>query len=169
MAIAISRSDWGAVGTVPKDSTPKTELAVHHTVGANREWSKAEEREHMRALERQHISQGWSTIGYSWVIFPSGRAYTGRGFRGLPAAQGGQNSGTWAIAFVGTFTDREPTKEARLKLREFIERLLDYSKGRLRELGGHREFPLQQTECPGDGLMEVVRRNRERYRLGEPR
>lgn len=170
-AIAIARSDWGARDVqIPQDTTVKTELAVHHTVGPNKAWTAAQERERMRALEAFHIdTNGWATIGYSWVIFPSGRAYTGRGFKGLPAAQANENSGTWAIAFEGTFTNKEPPREARLKLQEFVERLLGYSDGKLVELGGHREFPNQQTSCPGDALLEVVKRNRARFDLRAPR
>jgi hypothetical protein len=40
------------------------------------------------------------TIGYSFVLLRSGRLYEGRGPRALPAAQGGHNSGTIAIACV---------------------------------------------------------------------
>lgn len=72
--MAISRKRWGAKGSVPRDGQAKTKVFLHHTVSApgKLKWTEAQERAHMRMLERQHIGQGWSTIGYSYVLFPSG-------------------------------------------------------------------------------------------------
>jgi hypothetical protein len=166
--LVIQRETWRAVGTVPADGTTKRTLGIHHTVGpSSAGWTKAQEREHMRQLERQHISQGWSTIGYSWVVFHSGRIYEGRGKRGVPAAQGGQNSGTWALAFAGNFDgERDPSVEARRTARELIVSLKDDDG--LRRLGGHQEFPDQATACPGDQLMPYVRKWREDFDLRKP-
>ncbi len=61
----------------------------------------------MRELEDSHLARGFLTIGYNFVLFRSGRLYEGRGPRALPAAQGGHNTGTVAIACVGDYrTDR---------------------------------------------------------------
>lgn len=162
----VSREQWGAVGTVPIDGTPKHELAVHHSVSANEYLTASQERAMMRQIERQHISQGWSTIGYSWVIFRSGRIYEGRGKRGLPAAQGGENSGTWAVCLEGNFETGKPSLLARRKARMLIKSLK--ADDGLTRLGGHREFPDQATACPGRNLMTYVRKWRRDFNLGLP-
>jgi hypothetical protein len=105
--MAISARRWGRRGTPPIDLAPKRELYLHHTVTSNRPRSRAEERRHMRELEDSHLARGFLTIGYNFVLFRSGRLYEGRGPRALPAAQGGHNTGTVAIACVGDYrTDR---------------------------------------------------------------
>lgn len=156
--MAVSRREWGARGSVPRDGAAKTRVYIHHTVGPNRAWTAAREREHMRAVERQHMNQGWSTIGYSFLIFPSGRCYVGRGISGLPAAQRGANSGSIAIAMVGTFSRRIPTRRARARVIITINNLRRINHLPLRYLGGHRDAPGQSTECPGNALYRWMRR-----------
>lgn len=123
----------------------------------------------MRALERQHISQGWSTIGYSFVVFPSGRVYVGRGFTGLPAAQGGENSGTWAISLAMNGETKKPGLLMRRSVRKLIANLADGAPGgQAKELGGHREFPGQSTACPGKLVMPYVIKWRGDFGLRRP-
>jgi hypothetical protein len=87
----ISRSKWGACGTVPQDSTKKDEIAIHHSVA--------------------------------------------------------------------------PTVEARREARRLIELL----KGKgAQHLGGHQEFPNQATACPGDELLDYVKKWRDDFDLSGP-
>jgi hypothetical protein len=181
--IAIPRHQWGALTVyprghrhagdpivIPRDNIRKTELAAHHSVHPNRNWTREQEERIMREIQFSHIMERrFADFAYNWAIFPSGRMYTGRGFQGVPAGQFGENPGTWAAVFIGDFREVEPLRLARLKLQDLIERLIDFSDGRLDEFGGHREFPNQATECPGDELMDVVKRNRERFDLRVPR
>lgn len=164
----ISRTKWGAVGTVPKDSAKKDEVAVHHTVHSNRAWTAVQERAAMLQMEFEHMHRDppFATIGYSWVVFPSGRCYVGRGMRGIPAATDGQNSGTWAIAMVGDFRTATPPVECRREVRRLIG-LLKANHG-ARHLGGHREFPGQATSCPGDKALEFVAKWRDDFGLSRP-
>ena len=162
----VTRKEWGAVGgrALP-DLTHKFRVAIHHTVSANRLWTKAQEFEHVRQLEQQHISQGWTTVGYSFLIFPSGRVYIGRGWGGLPAAQGGENSGSWAIAFVLNGETKAPSLFARRKARQLIKTMKE--KG-ARQLGGHFEFPDQATACPGAKVKPFVAKWRADFGLVKP-
>jgi hypothetical protein len=162
----ISRSKWGACGTVPRDSTKKDEIAIHHSVSPNRAWSPAQEREHLRAICQDHLARDFATIGYSWMIFPSGRCYVGRGLKGLPAATDGQNTGTWAICLIGNFVSVAPTVEARREARRLIVLLRD--KHGANHLGGHQEFPNQATACPGSELLDYVEKWRDDFGLSAP-
>lgn len=167
--MAYSRKTWGALGTVPRDGRPKTEAFIHHSVTKPPTYTRnireniKRECAAMRGLETLHMNQGWSTVGYSYVCFPSGRLYEGRGPRGLPAAQGGHNAGTLAICFVGDFSNTLPSRRARLRVYGVLRRWR--SQG-IRALGGHRDvFP---TACPGAALYGRVRRWRTRLRYAAP-
>lgn len=153
--MAISRRRWGARGNVPQDGAKKRELFLHHTVSSGTKRTRAQERAHMRQLEAGHINQGWSTIGYSYILFRSGRLYVGRGFRGLPAAQGGHNTGTVAIACVGNYDTHGLSRAQRLRLRSTAIWLR--SRG-VRTVGAHREAPGQATSCPGRHIVEFIPR-----------
>jgi hypothetical protein len=149
--MAISARRWGRRGTPPIDLAPKRELYLHHTVTSNRPRSRAEERRHMRELEDSHLARGFQTIGYNFVLFRSGRLYEGRGPRALPAAQGGHNTGTVAIACVGDYrTDR---LTVRMRARLVIAAVNVRVRRGVRLVGGHREAPGEGTECPGANVM----------------
>jgi hypothetical protein len=151
--VAISARKWGRRGTPPIDVAPKRELYIHHTVTSNQRRRREEERRHMRDLEQFHISRGFLTIGYSFVLFRSGRLYVGRGPRALPAAQGGHNSGTIAIACVGDFRSDRLTR--RMKARLIVAAVNVRVRRGVRLVGGHREAPnlRESTECPGGNIM----------------
>jgi hypothetical protein len=163
--MAYSRAEWGADPSVDLVPDPaKTKISVHHTVGPNKAWTKAQEREHMRQLEAQHQSQGWSTIGYSIVVFPSGRSYVGRGMA-LPAAVLNQNTGMYAIAYVGNTELKDASWRARREIRRIIREVLE-RKPRISVLGGHGEF--MATACPGKGLMRFMPKWRKDFGLVRP-
>ena len=107
----------------------------------------------MRELEQVHIARGFLTIGYNFVLFRSGRLYEGRGPRALPAAQGGHNTGTTAIACVGDFRSDRLTR--RMKARLIVAAVNVRVRRGVRLIGGHREAPnlRESTECPGDNIM----------------
>jgi hypothetical protein len=151
--VAISARKWGRRGTPPLDVAPKRELYIHHTVTSNQRRTRGEERRHMRELEQFHIARGFLTIGYSFVLFRSGRLYEGRGPRALPAAQGGHNSGTIAIACVGDFRSDRLTR--RMKARLIVAAVNVRVRRGVRLVGGHREAPnlRESTECPGGNIM----------------
>lgn len=154
--MAISRKTWGAVGPTGQIEARrhKTELFFHHSAGPAPS-SEAGERRWMRATEAQHRAKGWSAIGYNYVIFPSGRLYEGRGGERIPAAQGGHNTGTVAICFVGSYTSSLPPLKARLRFLAAGQNLKRAGYP-LRRLRGHRDaFP---TECPGARLYAKKRR-----------
>jgi hypothetical protein len=163
--VAISSRTWGRRGTPPIDFLPKRELYLHHTVTSNQRRTREEERRHMRDLEATHIARDFLTIGYNFVLFPSGRLYEGRGPRGLPAAQGGHNSGTVAIACVGDY--RTDQLNRRMKARLIVAAVNVRVRRGVRLVGGHREAPnlRESTECPGQNIMSWLPTLARRARL----
>jgi hypothetical protein len=163
--VAISARKWGRRGTPPVDITPKRELYVHHTVTSNRRRGRTEERRHMRELEQLHLARGFLTIGYSFGLFRSGRLYEGRGPRALPAAQGGHNSGTVAIACVGDYRTDRLTRP--MKARLIVAAVNVRVRRGVRLVGGHREAPdlREHTECPGANIIRWLPTLARRARL----
>jgi hypothetical protein len=102
----ISRSIWGA--NPPKNSlvslpNPKR-ITIHHTVKTMLPTTATQATEASRMLEIQQSHQnanGWSDIGYHYIIMPSGRIYEGRP-NGKKGAHDQFNDG-FGVAFDGSF------------------------------------------------------------------
>lgn len=165
MALTIARSVWtDKPGGGSIDPGPKREVFLHHTVSGNHAWTRAQEREHMRFLWHLHVEvNGWSDVGYNYVCFPSARVYRARPADRIPAAQEGHNTGTLAIAVVGT----NPVLSLlqRRKLRALIRRLRE-DRPTITRLGGHRD--VYATECPGDRIYGWIKKWRLDFNLGRP-
>lgn len=131
---------------------------VHHTAssyGIDKTATVAEEEAVLRTIEAGHQAKGWNNIGYSLVIFPSGRAYTGRGWNRVPAAALGYNTGNWHVSLVGNFEDQMPTEAAIKTLRSSIRRFRRRTGSKRRALGHYQVNP---TSCPGKNLKPRVAR-----------
>lgn len=153
----IQRKDWGA--KAPKETPVKMPPAqgtyIHHTVTSAAGNKPSDERAHMRYLQRIAFNRGFNDISYSFIVFPSGRVYEGRGWQIVGAHTEGSNSIAHAVSFVGNFEISEPTKDALRAAAAVIRRGL--RQGRIKPnawLRGHREAPGAATACPGDNLFE---------------
>ncbi len=174
-----SRTDWGCPdGQGNPRSTPSyttvTHLIVHHTAGANTstDWPAV-----VRSIWNFHIfTNGWSDIGYNYLIDPNGVIYEGRG--GGDNVTGAhfscQNGGTMGVSLLGTFTTVQPTTAALTSLKEILSWKADqrnlapaassYHAGMretLANISGHRDGNgLAQscgaTECPGQMLYSLL-------------
>lgn len=117
----ISRVGWGADEGLRRGTpgfAPISRLVVHHTVTTN---ADADPAATVRGIYRQHVvDNGWSDIGYSFVIDAAGRIYEGR--HGRAYAEGevhdgedgegrgvigahteGYNTGAVGVALLGTY------------------------------------------------------------------
>lgn len=164
----ITRSQWGAtpfkneVGENPlsREST----CFLHHSEfpTLSRTATRREEIDRMKQIEYVHVvERGWSAIAYSYVVFPSGRVYFGRGFGRVPAAQAGANTGNGAICLDGQY-DRDRTSWAQ---RKAVIGLLRNFKGSY--VGLHMD--VNETSCPGANVARVLGRvallsGKRRYR-----
>lgn len=131
---------------------------VHHTAGPyglTKNSTVAEEEAALRRIETDHRSRGWNNIGYSVVICPSGRAYTGRGWWRIPAAAIGFNSGNFHVCIVGNYETQKPTEESVKTLRQVIRRFRRRTGSKRTALGHYQVNP---TSCPGKNLKPRVKR-----------
>lgn len=152
------RKSWGA--RLPKSVHAQHfsdihTLVVHHTAGKAPVTLSAAKRE-MRSIQRQHMdANGWSDIGYNFVIDRWGRAWEGRGYYAIGAHTLRQNSGTIGISFMGNYEEKKLTKrqiQAYYKLRA---RMAD--KGiKPSKVKGHRQMPRQATACPGKNIIKQL-------------
>jgi len=147
--------EWGAkadpAGLYNQTVSSTGTVFLHHSVTSiSRFATLATEKEHMRMLERIHLGNGWNGIGYSYVVFPSGRVYLGRGFNHVTAAQAGHNTGNGAICFVGDFNKVKTTWPAR---RSAVQLARTFAG---RNLSWHGK--VNQTACPGTNLKAVAPR-----------
>jgi hypothetical protein len=203
----LSRPAWGADESLRFDADgnelfptaffPVQTLTVHHTVTANDDPDPAAT---VRAIYFFHtVTLEFGDVGYHLLIDEAGRVYEGRwsgpdrvpvyggslDASGHPqmvnaAHVGGFNAGNIGVALLGDFTNRLPTRAARLSLTVVLAVLA--SLGDLDPLGtadyvnpisgatrtvdvipGHRDW--LATECPGNTFypqLPSVRRQVER-------
>ncbi len=167
-----SRTEWGCPwgqtsGPNTLTSTPPTHLIVHHSFSPGNDvtdWPAA-----VRGVWNYHVnSNGWSDIGYNWLIDPKGVIYQGRAWvdtndNSMGAHFCGYNRQTMGVCMLGDYNSIVPSDAA---LRSLV-RLLAYrastnginprgvafhesSARNLNNISGHRDGC--STDCPGDML-----------------
>lgn len=99
---------------------------------------------------------GWSDIGYSFLIGGDGRVYEGRGWGVVGAHTRGYNSNGVAFSFLGDFSLNAPNA----KMLDAANKLIQcgIAKGmisRSYSLHGHRDANC--TACPGNALYDIVK------------
>lgn len=165
----ISRERWGAAparGPIGGVTEPTREHFAHCTVSrAMPETASIEEESAaMRGVQAFHQNvRGWFDVGYSFVVFPSGRKYEGRGWGRAGAHTEGRNSSAYATAAYIPCAG-EPVSEALITGIVEIGRT-GIRKGALaRDVNyrGHRDVAAKS--CPGDPIYdrlgEIERRAR---------
>ncbi|NBC65879.1 MAG: T9SS type A sorting domain-containing protein [Bacteroidetes bacterium] len=166
----VTRTDWGSPDgqepSGPVSLTNVTHHIVHHTAGTNSssDWPAV-----VRSIWEYHVNtNGWSDIGYNWLIDPNGVIYQGRGWINgndevLGAHFCGTNSNTMGVALMGNFEEVKPTLDSQNSLIELLAWKSDEnninpigqdfhaSSGfNLFTISGHRDGC--STLCPGENL-----------------
>jgi hypothetical protein len=141
-------------------SAAVTHLVVHHSAGNNTatDWNSV-----VLSIWNQHVfTNGYSDIGYNWLVAPNGVLYEGRG--GGNNVTGahfcGFNTGTMGTCMMGTYTSTDVTSAARSKLIDILAYKACNSSINplgssnhpasgltLNNISGHRDGCA--TECPG--------------------
>jgi hypothetical protein len=127
----ISRAEWGAdesIGNRGRDFAPLTKAVLHHTAIAEGADAAAQ----VRGIHRSHVlSNGWSDIGYNFLVDRAGRIYEGRWARDyapgevhtgestsgriVTAAHAtSHNTGTMGIAVLGNYSSTADVTAASL-------------------------------------------------------
>lgn len=151
----VTPREWGAAPTrvaLPPRG-PLDHLVLHHTAyPTSRIGGKtlAAEAAHMRQIQQWHFARGWATVGYHFVVSPSGRVFVARPPDRLGAHVLGHNVGTVGIALMGNFELERPSKAALAGVEHVRLRLVPGGAGK--RLLGHRDHSGQSTACPGRHL-----------------
>lgn len=120
-------------------------IVIHHTGGKDIDASAAQ-------IHEWHISQGWTGIGYHFVIRKDGTVEVGRPEWAVGSHAYGENYHTLGIHISGDFETAQPTPEQIAACSELVADLCrDYDIPRDREhIVGHCD--LMATDCPGKNL-----------------
>ena len=171
----VKRTEWGCPqgqGSLGSPSlTSPTHLIVHHSAGtsSSNDWPAV-----VRAIYTLHTqSNGWSDIGYNWLIDANGVIYQGRAWwqntndNVLGAHFCGTNSNTMGVCVMGTYSSTSPTEAAKTSLAEILAYKADErninplgsgyhtaSGLTLNNISGHRNGCA--TECPGTNLYNQL-------------
>lgn len=152
------RRSWGAAPaqhrTIDRWSNGVT-LVVHHTAGSAPTDEPSEHAE-LRSCQLQHFANGWSDIGYNYIIMPSGRVYEGRGFNIRGAHTMNHNSHTIGVSFAGNYEKRRPTRKSIRAYKQLVKKL-QQNGATILYVRGHKQMPNQSTACPGKYLMRALK------------
>jgi hypothetical protein len=165
-----TRTTWRARAS---RSTPSTStvnfLCVHHEAGSN---SSTDWAARVRAVQNLHMDvNGWSDIGYNYLVDPNGVAYEGRGGgeNVIGAHLCGKNTNTMGVCMLGTYTSVRPTNNAEYTLKrilawKIVQRGLNplgtgfHVDRTINVISGHRASC--STDCPGTALFNDLGRLR---------
>jgi N-acetylmuramoyl-L-alanine amidase len=133
-----------------KSLTPNTSIEriiVHHTASGD---MSAEE------IHAEHLAQGWSGIGYHYVIRKDGTIERGRPKGMVGAHAEGANWGSIGITLTGNFEEENP-KDAQIEsLSQLIATLCN-----IHELAPNEDIVIGHrvvcaTACPGENLFNIL-------------
>lgn len=159
----VNRAGWGCTQVWSPSTTTVTHLIVHHAAGTNSssDWGAV-----VLAIWNQHTgTNGYSDIGYNWLIAPNGVLYEGRYRSSTDNITGahfcGTNGGTMGVCMLGDYTNITVTTAARNTLAQLLawkacERNINAlattfhagSNLTLNNISGHRDGCA--TQCPGN-------------------
>lgn len=146
----VSRKQWGSqYGTAGHIIGPVNKAVCHHTPGQDGMGDYTRALAEVRRIEKNHVEgNGWSAIGYTWLV--SGQyAFEGRGFGRSGAHAPGANSSSVGIAFLLDARDRQPTPIEWHTAAEVVR--AGINGGWITSVWGaygHRDFVA--TLCPGE-------------------
>lgn len=158
----VTREEWGARpwrepnGSV-EYAVPRAGVKVHYLGERYDFGGHSTCPAYVRHLQASHMDgNGWSDIGYSFVVCEHGYVFEGRGLNRRNSANGDVplNEAHYAVCgLVGSLGSTEPTPEQLQGLRDAIEYCQQRGPAGP-EIKGHRDG--YQTDCPGGPLYAWV-------------
>ena len=178
--VIISRSEWGARPSTHGYSLHPyfIKLTLHHAAGFSAE-NIEEGKEQMRAIQDLHqFVRGWSDIGYHFVVDKAGNIYQGRPETVIGAHVLNNNTGNIGVCVLGCYHPPElycgdwltdATNNSLIALYAWVSGEYNYDPSVLK---GHRDYPYNETSCPGNNVYEELSWFREEIKrymdLGGP-
>lgn len=163
-----NRKAWNCPQTNVSPGYAKvTHLIVHHAAGPNtsNDWGAT-----VLSIWDYHTkTNGWSDVGYNWLIAPDGTLYEGRGGgeNAIGAHFCGRNTGTMGVCMLGNLSTAQPTQAALNTLAKILHwkscdaalnplsvGLHNTSGLNLNIVSGHRDGCA--TECPGNNMYPML-------------
>lgn len=164
----VDRNGWGARPFAQPNGAityarPRKGVKVHYLGAAYPDRAHNQCAAFIRGIQNQHMDRnGWSDIGYSFLVCTHGYVYEGRGLRRRNSANGNTslNEDHYAVcALVGTSGVVQPSATQLNGVRDAI----DYCRKSGpcgNEILGHKDG--HPTLCPGDALYAWVQRGAPR-------
>jgi hypothetical protein len=139
----------------PRDISLITDLIIHHSDGSPNQTPLE--------IDQEHRGNGWSMIGYNYVVGPSGQIWKGRPDEYVPAAAEGDNTNSVDVCLLGDFQPGtegyiSPIPTAQLQALRDLAVYLHQKYKTIERTIGHRDVsvlknePENATACPGDEL-----------------
>jgi peptidoglycan recognition protein len=104
----VTRAEWGARAPTNANyhAVPVPYVVIHH--GAGGACSTPDDcAAVVRSVQNYHMdTNGWSDIGYSFLVGGDGNVYEGRGWDTVGAHAPGYNSNSQGINFLGDFVSK---------------------------------------------------------------
>lgn len=159
----VTRSEWGARpyrtpnGAI-RYAGPRRGVKLHYLGTAYSDRPHDQCAAYIRRIQDNHMDRnGWSDIGYSFLVCTHGTVYEGRGLQRRNSANGNTalNEQDYAVCLlVGSSGLTRPTDAQLHGARDAIEHCR--TEGPAGEwLGGHRDG--YATSCPGDAIYTWVK------------
>jgi hypothetical protein len=154
----VTRAAWGARAyKLPSGATsyagPRRGVKLHYLGSAYSDRPHDRCDDYVRQLQTSHMDgNGWSDIGYSFVVCTHGYVYEGRGLRRRNSANGSTflNERDYAVCLlVGSSGLTKPTDAQLHGARDAIDYCREEGSAGT-WLGGHRDG--YATTCPGDAI-----------------
>lgn len=150
----VSRAAWGAApwrSAVNRVSMrEKTAFLVHYHGGEPRHSVGVAV---PREVEEIHLANGWSGIGYNFLVDLDGTIYEGRGWDGVGAQCPGFNRNGIGV-YVAIGGSQKPTDAALRSVRYLYDEACRRTGNALRKMGHKDGFA---TSCPGPNLYAWVK------------
>lgn len=99
-----------------------------------------------QAFHTMHVTRGWNTIGYHYLVYVDGKIYKTRPVLTIPACVEGHNTRIICIAGVGNWETLNPTTMEFIDSCAWLVTEIWKSLSKL-PIVGHRD--LMPTSCPG--------------------
>ncbi|MGF2208947.1 N-acetylmuramoyl-L-alanine amidase [Streptomyces albidoflavus] len=170
----VTRAQWGARayrtpnGATPY-SRPRRGVKLHYLGTAYSDRPHDQCAAYVRQLQAQHMDgNGWSDVGYSFLVCTHGYVYEGRGLSRRNSANGNTalNEQDYAVLLmVGSSGLTKPTDAQLDGARDAIDYCRDKG-GAGSWLGGHRDG--YATACPGDAVYAWVKQGAPRPKTTTP-